>query len=277
MSFEWSLGVELVSVIIPHCNCSHFLEDALRSVQWQTYPRIEVIVVDDASTELHRAAAHALCDLYRATYVQLPFNQGQSVARNEGVIQSQGRWIQALDADDVLLPGSIEARYRRLEPGDQWITGISLFVSQIRMCKPRRMAANFRYAIAPNTMLRVNVKRLFRFFWPRRAARPVRTFDSHGTLFSRQLFKEHGLFDEQLRRGQDTEIRERFLGLGVPMPRRLFRPVHLYRQHPDQITRQGIKSLEQNRLYQENLARRLAEGVNARNTPLLLSNGEYAR
>jgi glycosyltransferase involved in cell wall biosynthesis len=97
--------VELVSVLIPCRNATPWLEQALRSALDQTWRRLEVIVVDDGSTdgsfELARRFASPRCRVVR----QEP--RGASAARNRALRFAQGDFIQYLDADDFLAPGKI--------------------------------------------------------------------------------------------------------------------------------------------------------------------------
>ena len=93
----------LVSVIIPCYNHGAYLQEAFESVWMQDYPAIEVIVVDDGSTDSTREVAE------RAEGVKYIYqkNQGLSAARNTGISHSEGEMLLFLDADDWLLPGAI--------------------------------------------------------------------------------------------------------------------------------------------------------------------------
>lgn len=97
-----------VSVIVPAHNYARFLPEALASVRAQTDSDWECIVVDDGSTDetasVLRAAA---ADDSRVRYVSQG-NQGPSAARNRGIAESTGEYVQFLDADDVLPPGKLE-------------------------------------------------------------------------------------------------------------------------------------------------------------------------
>ncbi len=95
----------LVSILISNYNYGRFLQDAIASVRAQTYPHLECIVVDDASTdnssEVLDRAAQDWADL---KLVRLPNNSGQSVAVLEGLARASGDFILFLDADDMLFP-----------------------------------------------------------------------------------------------------------------------------------------------------------------------------
>ena len=93
----------LVSVIIPFFNQAHFLRLAIESVLQQTYRHLELVVVDDGSTDnaLEVAASYPGVKLIRQS------NQGVSAARNAGFRASTGEFVVFLDADDLLLPEAL--------------------------------------------------------------------------------------------------------------------------------------------------------------------------
>jgi len=94
----------LVSVVIPTYNHLKYLETAIESVKRQTYPYVELVVLDDGSTDGTRQALSGRTDL---TYVYQE-NRGLPYARNAGFAHSSGGFVQFLDADDWLLPNAIE-------------------------------------------------------------------------------------------------------------------------------------------------------------------------
>src|SRR5437016_4074648 len=94
----------LVSVIIPTYNSAHFLAEALDSCLKQTYSPLEIIVVDDGSTD----NTHELMSNYPQVQYIRQANAGPSRARNRGLQQSTGNFIQFLDADDIILEHKIE-------------------------------------------------------------------------------------------------------------------------------------------------------------------------
>jgi glycosyltransferase involved in cell wall biosynthesis len=100
----------LVSVVIPCHNGARFVGPAIESVLAQSHPRIEVIVIDDGSIDDTANIARSYPVIYR--YQQ---QSGTSAARNHGLAQSRGKYIQFLDHDDRLLPEAIETGVRLLE------------------------------------------------------------------------------------------------------------------------------------------------------------------
>lgn len=104
-----------VSVIVPTYNSGRFLPDAFESLRAQTYPDWECIVVDDGSTDDTAAVLRvAAANDGRVRYVSQA-NAGPSAARNRGIAESVGEYIQFLDADDVLSPTKLETQVGVME------------------------------------------------------------------------------------------------------------------------------------------------------------------
>lgn len=92
-----------VSVIIPLYNRKHLIERCVRSVQNQTYRHLEIIIVDDGSTDEPDEVLAALAQDERVRVIRKP-NGGVSSARNAGLDAATGEYVQFLDSDDVLHP-----------------------------------------------------------------------------------------------------------------------------------------------------------------------------
>jgi glycosyltransferase involved in cell wall biosynthesis len=95
----------LVSILIPAYNAQKWIADTLRSAIAQTWPRKEIIVVDDGSTDQTLAIARRFEG--DGVTVVTQKNQGAAAARNRAFSMSQGDYIQWLDADDLLAPDKI--------------------------------------------------------------------------------------------------------------------------------------------------------------------------
>ena len=104
----------LVSAVIPVRNGEAFLTEALESTQTQTWKELEVIVVDDGSTD----QSAAIADAFPGVRLLRQPASGQAVARNRGVAASRGALLAFLDADDVWPPRKLEiqAGYLRDRP-----------------------------------------------------------------------------------------------------------------------------------------------------------------
>jgi glycosyltransferase involved in cell wall biosynthesis len=98
-------GKPLVSIIINNYNYGTYLQDAIESALNQSYPAVELIVVDDGSTDNSREIIHSFRD--SITGILKP-NAGQASAFNTGLALSQGEVVIFLDSDDMLVPGTAE-------------------------------------------------------------------------------------------------------------------------------------------------------------------------
>lgn len=98
----------LVSLIIPAYNAANWIEEAIRSGLKQTWSDVEVLVVDDGSTD--ETAALAAATLDQRVRVIRQENRGQSAAINRGVLESRGAYVKILDADDWINPEHLESQ-----------------------------------------------------------------------------------------------------------------------------------------------------------------------
>lgn len=99
------MGEPLVSVIVPVYNAARWLAETVQSALAQTWPNLEVILVDDGSRDESLALAHSLASSRVKVIAQE--NSGASQARQTGLEAAQGDFIQYLDADDLLSPDKI--------------------------------------------------------------------------------------------------------------------------------------------------------------------------
>lgn len=116
MSSENLLSKPLVSVIIPCFNQGRFLGEAISSAHKQTYTKVEIIVVDDGSTDNTRSVAQSYLNV---KYCYQP-NGGLSAARNTGIAQSNGLFLVFLDSDDILYPAAVETNLKYLLQNPTW-------------------------------------------------------------------------------------------------------------------------------------------------------------
>ena len=104
----------LISIIIPTYNGSKNIKRALTSVLNQTYPNIEIIVVDDASTDNTIEVVNSIKDK-RIKLLRHTTNRNGSAARNTGIRASKGEYIAFLDDDDEWLPEKLSRQLEYLE------------------------------------------------------------------------------------------------------------------------------------------------------------------
>ena len=108
----------LVSVVIPYYNDGKYIHETLESIQHQTYKNVEIILVDDGSTE--KESIRVFDDLKKLgfqTYRQ--GNAGPSAARNLAISHSKGKYILPVDADDKIRPAYIEKAVHYMESHTQ--------------------------------------------------------------------------------------------------------------------------------------------------------------
>src|SRR5262245_37029243 len=106
---------QLVSILIPAYNAEKWIASSIGSSLAQTWPRTEIIVVDDGSTDqtLEIAKSNS-CGRVKVVTQE---NLGSASARNKALSLAQGDYIQWLDADDILAPAKIAAQMEQAEPG----------------------------------------------------------------------------------------------------------------------------------------------------------------
>ncbi|MBI1250881.1 MAG: glycosyltransferase [Alphaproteobacteria bacterium] len=110
---------ETVAVIVPAYNAAATIDDTLHSVRAQTWRALEVVVVDDGSTDAtaERARTHAAQDA-RIRYVRQS-NQGVAAARNAGIAATASDFIATVDADDLWAPTKLETQMKAMREGGE--------------------------------------------------------------------------------------------------------------------------------------------------------------
>ncbi len=110
----------LVSVVIPIHQASAFIADALASIAVQDHPAIEVVLVDDGSTDGGAALARARAEELGLSLVAVDqANRGPAVARNLGLRHARGRYVTFLDADDRMVAGRVAFQVAHLQAAPQ--------------------------------------------------------------------------------------------------------------------------------------------------------------
>ncbi|MCV9932308.1 glycosyltransferase family 2 protein [Flavobacterium sp. LS1R47] len=108
--------MDLVSILIPTYNCEKFIDKTIQSVQNQSYPNWEIILVDDASTDNTVAIIKEFAQAdNRIKIIELENNSGNGFARNIALNKANGRYIAFLDADDLWFPLKLEKQIKFLK------------------------------------------------------------------------------------------------------------------------------------------------------------------
>jgi glycosyltransferase involved in cell wall biosynthesis len=105
----------LISIVIPVYNVEQYLDECLESVINQTYKNIEIIAVNDGSTDRSLHILKEYAKKYRNIKVLNQENRGNSIARNRGIEQAKGKYINFLDSDDYLALDTIENLVNQME------------------------------------------------------------------------------------------------------------------------------------------------------------------
>lgn len=107
-------GVPLVSVVIPNYNYGRYVGEAVESVLAQTYPNVEIVVVDDGSKDDSREVLGRFGDRIKLVE-QSNGGPGPAKARNRGAAESSGEYLCFLDADDRWLPTKVQRQIERFQ------------------------------------------------------------------------------------------------------------------------------------------------------------------
>lgn len=226
-----------VSVIAPCYNQAQFLDQHLSSVARATRAFHEVIIVDDGSTHpqtvrdlevLRSAAPHQEIVLVRQS------NAGLAAARNSGIRRSRGEYVKFLDADDLLMPGSLDIQMRHLErlrdegsrPEQHSVSVCDYFTLN---------ESNAQWELAgeqPSSLGRLTFDDIA-FGWERGVSIPI-----HCGLFTRSVFGGKSPFDENLRSKEDWLFWMGLLADNIE-PAFLPKPLAVYRIHGDSMTRKS--------------------------------------
>jgi len=197
----------LVSVIVPVYNGDRFLRDAIDSIRHQRHRPLEIIIVDDGSTDETRAVATSLGGAVR--YVHQA-NAGTPAARNAGLRLAQGALIGFLDADDLWTADKLAIQVTRLieEPGVEIVLGYTA-VAVLTDGDGGRAPA-----LPPSPMLTLGA-----------------------ALMRRASFLRTGFFDEALRYCDDVDwfLRAKEMGLSLRIHDDV---VQVYRRHEGNLTNQ---------------------------------------
>ncbi len=178
----------LVSVVIPTYNCAPYLRESLDSILEGRFRDLEVIVVDDGSTD---ATADVLATYGDRIRVTAGRHEGLSAARNLGLAEARGTWIAFHDADDVAVPDRLSFAVEFLEQHPEWD---AVFSNGERMDDPGKRVVS-AVVVQRSVGHPLDARDLFEGF-------PVYF---QGALVPRALFEACGAFDPTFRVQPDIE------------------------------------------------------------------------
>ena len=176
----------MISVIIPTYNRVDLIERAIYSVLNQTYKDIEVIIVDDASTDNTQNVIESLED-QRIRYIRLDNNGGACHARNIGIINASGYYISFLDSDDQWASTKLEEQYQFMKE----------IIAEVVACN---------YWYEKNGMKRLAVPESHMNHFSYNELLYENSVTTGAILISKRALEEVGYFDENMPRYQDWDI-----------------------------------------------------------------------
>jgi len=184
----------MISVIMPTYNRAHLIKKAINSVLSQDYKDIELLVVDDASTDGTEELVKGIDDP-RVTYIKLPERVGATRAWNTGIKKARGEFIAFLDSDDEWHKGKLSRQVEAFSsepPG----TGV-IYTGTFRVADGKKSYIPGKRIRKKSGLLHGEL--LMRNFIPLPSA-----------VVRRECFTELGMFDEELRAHTDWELWLRF-------------------------------------------------------------------
>lgn len=190
----------IVSIIVPIYNVEKYLSDCIESLVNQTYKNIEIILVNDGSTD----SSLSICEKYQVNDSRIKLinliNSGVSKARNEGIKISTGEFVRFVDSDDIIPLNSIEESIA-YTINDENIDLIIFPYKMLYTYKEKIFKSNYQY-ITKETLIKQN------FF------EKIINFDQKGLinspcnkLYNLNVIKNKNLyFDEQMKYGEDAKF-----------------------------------------------------------------------
>lgn len=217
----------LLSVVIPCYNAERYIAATIDSVLAQGHANLEIIVVDDGSRD---GSVALVRDRFPTVHVVEQTNQGVATARNTGIARARGYWIAFVDADDIWLPGKLQAQLDAMAlmpacrmsytawqvwPCDEPVPSAACLAELDATAGDQARWAGASGWIYPQLLLDCAV-------W------------TSTVLVERALLADIGGFDPTLNVGEDYDLWLR--ASRVTQILRVARPLALYRMHPTSIT-----------------------------------------
>ena len=182
---------KLVSCVIPVYNVQDFLPKCLDSILKQTYNNIEIIIINDGSTDLSLEICNSYSNKYRNIHVYSTENRGVSAARNYGIRKSLGNYICFIDPDDYIDSTFIETLINTINQTKALVAGVGYIYEHEngkKIYKPK-----LKKDLYSNEYLyKLGVcKNKLGYVWSK--------------IYNIELFSKHNLkFDEELKFGEDS-------------------------------------------------------------------------
>lgn len=223
----------LVSIIIPAYNRARFLPETLNSALGQSIADIECIVVDDGSTDGTKDVVDRFSERDpRVRYLQQE-NRGPSAARNYGLAEARGRFIQFLDSDDIIVPDKLAQQLAQLDGAGN----LAMSYCDYRYCAHDDVNETAsRDNLPPPRFVMQRALWDIASRWETGFSIPMHCF-----LFDARFFRECGIrFDEELANHEDWDCWMRIFALD-PKVFHIPEMLAIYRLHDDSICTDRMK------------------------------------
>lgn len=221
----------LVSIIMPVYNSEETLLRAVHGIQRQTYENLQIILIDDGSTDSSLSMLYKLSEEDSRIQVATKVNGGPSSARNLGLDMAEGEWIAFHDSDDWMEPYAIE----HMVDGTKW-GACEMVVANFYRVWNGRFHVKGRGSdslVSREEYVRGMASRPSDFFYA----------VSWNKLMKRSIFEEHGLrLDETVRYGEDHLMMTKYLSY-VRHVFILGEPLYYYLDRPGSLLHQGMTPL----------------------------------
>jgi hypothetical protein len=242
-------GKPLVSIIMPVYNYGKTLDRALMSVFSQTYKNIEIIIIDDGSTDEFTILKLKKLNLPNTTVI-FQKNGGPSNARNNGIKASKGEYILPLDSDDLIHPIYVDSCIKLIERNEKYspIYCDTVHEGQMRGMEQRPEWSKERLIQGP--------------------------FIVNCSMFSREAFDEVEGYDENLKGWEDYDMWLRMMQKGY-IGKRIPQALFVYFHHESDGTVSSIANQNTQELHDRILTKNNLIEKNPTYTPLSQSNNNF--
>lgn len=235
-----------ISVVIPCYNAAPYIAATLRSVWAQADVELQVIVVDDGSTD--GSPELVVRDFPQVQLLRQP-NRGVGAARNLGIAEAVHPWVAFVDADDIWLPGKLQAQCALLQAHPEARMAYAAWAvwPSVDAEPPAALLAELQAASADTALWAGASGWIY----------PELLLDccvwTSTVLVERRLLEELGGFDVNLRIGEDYDLWLRASRLTPIL--RLAQPLALYRHHPQGVTKRAPRANHKGQVVGQALSR----------------------